>query len=1305
MQELHSRNGHAIELTATDINDVAVNVAGNNEAGSKGKIAKIDEITGGTKRETKDKKESEQLALNEEQTRAVIELMAGSDLVILEGLPGTGKTMTMREIVRQSKKAGYTVMGVAPSSSAALQLEKEAGIIARNASLWRKAWLTAAGEKFDLVMRDDYFLEDKYQEKRDKQNKQTQQIHQGQNPYLTDKHIMIIDEASMCDLTSLHYLLSEASRAGAKVIMVGDRNQLSAVGYGGGLHKAVKECGSVQLVQTQRQNNPLHRDATLCLSQYRIEEALKIYQDTDSLIIDESELQSNYRLINDYVDSYLARTKNGNNNNSKNSSNNSNNNNKSSNDSNKSNKVVVGTEAALVAEKSLAICVYTNEEARFFNQEIRGRLAEAGITRGQEYEVRVGSKLLKLAKGEQIVFTQNLNHIGSSGVYNGEVGTVLGVRVYGNSDGNADAKVSMGDAILTVAVNKVDGSKEIVEIDTARVDKGQILDYGYAVTAHKLQGASIGEVFVKYCKNIGYEAFNVMMTRHREALKLYAAKETLMENILQRVEVDSNKAKARYEFEIAEGKLDIELIALSISASKKTNNSFASDYRGMGISAEDELLKKYLETRKLAQELVSEISSWQLKQQRVTGNKPAMYMHPLWQQFMQIRGERDLVASEIVKDYSRYEERIIQMGINYSTLKKQASGDKWYKVAEKHTKLHTNIYYQELITAIEENKPRQAKIAWKKLQQDIAEIEARFRDASVKLKELKDDQQGLELDIAEERKFREVRLPRYLGQIYAGEKAGVAAENEVEAIAGAVLSKWGKLQEQHELEKAANMVQNKPSLLSNLRGVGFGKFLGLSVKRMYAIVHIERLGKQLMAYERSKVIEQELIVKQQDMSYVEEIRQIEAEISRLRAMLPDRIDEEFLSQVGTILDRGNNGSSRVSRFDLEQIDLKTCLSSEKLEEIKLDILQAEVDGYAGGDKKTAKAKDIEVLDLLNKPQTPQIPNTLKKARIKFADVNARLTASDQEKLFYKYAKAINPYDPIEKRGNSIKCGSLHMDIRKGLWHRFSSGDGGNIYSFIQQATNVSKAEALEIVAGEIGITPGYQANEGWHKAGLAKAEIISIEEKLRTKAQIKANENNWEPYSRVPTIVAGEINAATIEEHFGYLVKTKNYLASYKYRNSEGELIGYTVRFSSKENPEQKEVLPVAYCHSVSRNQDAWRMKGFSDNGYKPIYGAEKLGEVNPLNPNVLKPVLIVEGEKTADRAQELLLEYNVITWLGGAKAVAKVNWQQLKNREVVIWPDNDVPGIEAARQIKHEIDHVNGFRGVVTIVDTQQLV
>jgi hypothetical protein len=56
-----------------------------------------------------------------------------------------------------------------------------------------------------------------------------------------------------------------------------------------------------------------------------------------------------------------------------------------------------------------------------------------------------------------------------------------------------------------------------------------------------------------------------------------------------------------------------------------------------------------------------------------------------------------------------------------------------------------------------------------------------------------------------------------------------------------------------------------------------------------------------------------------------------------------------------------------------------------------------------------------------------------------------------------------------------------------------------------------------------------------------------------------------------------------------------------------------------------------------------------------------------------------VEGEKTADVAQTYFPDYAVLTWSGGANAVAKADLSPPQGRIVIIWPDNDEPGFKAA--------------------------
>jgi hypothetical protein len=63
-------------------------------------------------------------------------------------------------------------------------------------------------------------------------------------------------------------------------------------------------------------------------------------------------------------------------------------------------------------------------------------------------------------------------------------------------------------------------------------------------------------------------------------------------------------------------------------------------------------------------------------------------------------------------------------------------------------------------------------------------------------------------------------------------------------------------------------------------------------------------------------------------------------------------------------------------------------------------------------------------------------------------------------------------------------------------------------------------------------------------------------------------------------------------------------------------------------------------------------------------------------------PVLVVEGEKTADAATRLLPSCVVTTWAGGCKATGKTDWTPLAGRKVTLWPDNDDVGRDAMQAV-----------------------
>jgi putative DNA primase/helicase len=86
---------------------------------------------------------------------------------------------------------------------------------------------------------------------------------------------------------------------------------------------------------------------------------------------------------------------------------------------------------------------------------------------------------------------------------------------------------------------------------------------------------------------------------------------------------------------------------------------------------------------------------------------------------------------------------------------------------------------------------------------------------------------------------------------------------------------------------------------------------------------------------------------------------------------------------------------------------------------------------------------------------------------------------------------------------------------------------------------------------------------------------------------------------------------------------------------------------------------------------DAWRWK--APPTPRPLYWARRDSNL---------PLLIVEGEKTADAAAALLPRHAVATWPSGCKAIDKADWSSVAGRRCVLWPDADMPGHEAMAKL-----------------------
>ena len=166
------------------------------------------------------------IQLNGEQTDAVL-ASTNKGVSIITGGPGTGKTTIVRCILEMCKQQNRRVLLCAPTGRAAKRLSETSGMEAKTIHRALEMNPTEGGGIF----------------------------HRNENNPL-DADVVIIDEMSMVDV-GLFYHLLKALRSTARLVMVGDKDQLPSVGAGNVLRDLI-ESGKIHtthLVNIYRQGN------------------------------------------------------------------------------------------------------------------------------------------------------------------------------------------------------------------------------------------------------------------------------------------------------------------------------------------------------------------------------------------------------------------------------------------------------------------------------------------------------------------------------------------------------------------------------------------------------------------------------------------------------------------------------------------------------------------------------------------------------------------------------------------------------------------------------------------------------------------------------------------------------------------------------------------------------------------------------------------------------------------------------------------------------------------------------------------
>lgn len=140
----------------------------------------------------------------------------------------------------------------------------------------------------------------------------------------------------------------------------------------------------------------------------------------------------------------------------------------------------------------------------------------------------------------------------------------------------------------------------------------------------------------------------------------------------------------------------------------------------------------------------------------------------------------------------------------------------------------------------------------------------------------------------------------------------------------------------------------------------------------------------------------------------------------------------------------------------------------------------------------------------------------------------------------------------------------------------------------------------------------------------------------------------------------------------------------YEYTCSTGEIAFFVHRFPDDKGG--KQIVPYFSKAFYSTDGSAEKLLESKDPPRKkrPLYNLHLLAQFPE------RPVLIVEGEKTADAAMRLpeLSSYVITTWSGGTGNPKASDWNPLKDRNtsIYLWPDNDDSGIKAMKEIARRI-------------------
>jgi len=392
-------------------------------------------------------------------------LTSGRRTDVLIGPAGTGKSYTMGALSGAwERELGGRVFGLALAQKAADVLREEGLSKTENISQWLR--VQAAIEDGTVRPADE--------------------IRWG----LRHGDLLVVDESGMASNAMLAEVQQRAEAAGAKVLLTGDPQQLSAVGSGGALRLAHQAGYAYELSEVYRFAAPWEQDASLRL------------REGDADVLTEYDKHGRIRDGGSVEEAYAAATD--------------------------------AYVADILAGRQPMIVVGTNAAAADLSAEIRARLVALGRVEESGVVIGDGDETNLAGVGDIIAARENDRRIkNAAGAW------VVNRREYQIEKTKAD-----GGLVVRTVTGYRDGGPTLggrLTLPAEYVQEHASL--AYAATVHGAQGATVDRCYFIAGENTGPDALYVGMTRGRDGNWVYVVTDAEW-NVLR-------EAKTREELDAA----------------------------------------------------------------------------------------------------------------------------------------------------------------------------------------------------------------------------------------------------------------------------------------------------------------------------------------------------------------------------------------------------------------------------------------------------------------------------------------------------------------------------------------------------------------------------------------------------------------------------------------------------------------------------------------------------------------------------------------------------------------------------------